>query len=429
MAERSILSRILGPKDRERKPRPHPYANEPSTEAELAVDPKRVTLFWGGLATVLVILGLWLQSQHGYISNKVTLSPGWEQWTLVPLFTGLALLGFGFNRQRWTKRVTMVGWVLFAMYWALTAKDLFIKEDQDYVNFAFAIVGVYFFVYLAYHQWLSLARDVDNEAVHFLNVTAFIAAGSYFVIAKIQFLRVWLIHLVSDHTKWMLDLFGQGEKANLRFIVDEVDPQGPVWFFYPDKYCSTGRGDLVSEYCATLPPGNGPGFSSVRTYPTSDGSFWQDLLFYNNSPDGIVPVSIILACTAIQSIMLFVGLFFGTNASLKRKIQFSVIVGAVVYVLNLVRNTGIIWFYGQGHSSFWTMHNAIGKGGSLLAMVGIAFAVFKWFPEFFQSLVNVLDLPDRDGPIERTLKIGRRRPEPVASQGEGTSESLDELLE
>ena len=76
MAERSILSRILGPKDRERKPRPHPYANEPSTEAELAVDPKRVTLFWGGLATVLVILGLWLQSQHGYISNKVTLSPG-----------------------------------------------------------------------------------------------------------------------------------------------------------------------------------------------------------------------------------------------------------------------------------------------------------------------------------------------------------------
>ena len=125
----------------------------------------------------------------------------------------------------------------------------------------------------------------------------------------------------------------------------------------------------------------------------------------------------------------FVGLFFGTNASLKRKIQFSVIVGAVVYVLNLVRNTGIIWFYGQGHSSFWTMHNAIGKGGSLLAMVGIAFAVFKWFPEFFQSLVNVLDLPDRDGPIERTLKIGRRRPEPVASQGEGTSESLDELLE
>lgn len=426
------MQRILGPKDRERKPRPHPYAEEASTEAESRYKPLHITLFFGSIATAMVIAGLLLQAQHGYISNKVTLSPGWEQWTLVPLFTGLALLGFGFIRQPWTQRITMVGWILFAFYWALTAKDLFIKEDQDYVNFAFAIIGVYFFVYLAYHQWLSLARGVRNEAVHFLNVTAFIAAGSYFVIAKIQFLRVWLIHVVSDHTKWMLDLFGQGDKANLQFIVDEVDPAGPVWFFYPDKYCSPNRGDLVGEYCRTLPPGNGPGFSSVRSYPQSDGSLWQDLLFYNNSADGVVPVSIILACTAIQSIMLFVGLFFGTNAPLKRKIQFSVIVGAVVYVLNLVRNTGIIWFYGQGHSSFWTMHNAIGKGGSLLAMVGIAFAVFKWFPEFFKSLVDVLDLPDRDGPIERTLKIGRRRPEPTAATqpdaGE-TVDTLDELLE
>ena len=106
-----------------------------------------------------------------------------------------------------------------------------------------------------------------------------------------------------------------------------------------------------------------------------------------------------------------VGLFFGTQAPLAKKVKFSLIVGAIIYVLNLVRNTGIIWFYGQGEASFWVMHNAIGKGGSLLAMIGIAFAVFKWFPEFFKALVSVLDLPDRDGPIERHLKIGRRRPE------------------
>jgi hypothetical protein len=56
------------------------------------------------------------------------------------------------------------------------------------------------------------------------------------------------------------------------------------------------------------------------------------------------------------------------------------------------------------------MHDAIGKGGSLLAMVAIAFAVFRWFPEFLQALFGVLDLVERDGPIERALKIGRRRP-------------------
>jgi exosortase/archaeosortase family protein len=109
--------------------------------------------------------------------------------------------------------------------------------------------------------------------------------------------------------------------------------------------------------------------------------------------------------------MVFVGLFAGTVATWQAKLRASLIVGAVIYVLNLIRNTGIIWFYGQGHASFWVMHDAIGKGGSLAAMILIAFGVFRWFPEFFTALTGVLDLVDRDGPIERGLKLGKRRPE------------------
>jgi hypothetical protein len=43
-------------------------------------------------------------------------------------------------------------------------------------------------------------------------------------------------------------------------------------------------------------------------------------------------------------------------------------------------------------------------------MVGIAFAAFAWFPEFLKELIGVLDLPHRDGPVERALRLGRRRP-------------------
>ncbi len=400
-----VLARLLGPKKPRRGPRKHPYAHERSTEAEMRADPRVVTAIWLLSSIVMVALGLFLQARYGYISNHVAQHPKWETWTLVPLFTGLALLGFGFNREAWTKRLTMVGWTLFAFYWALTAMDLFIREGEDYVNMIFAILGVFFFNYLAYQQWLSLVREVPNDAVHFLNVTAFVAAGTYFVIAKIQFLRVWLINVVGEHTKWMLDLFGQGDSRNLQFIVDKSDSNGPVTFFYPDIYCDPLRGDGVGAYCRNN------GFQTSTTVPEPSGWF-ENLMFYNagNGVEQVVPVSIILACTAIQSIMLFVGLFAGTQASWQKKLKFSLIVGAIVYVLNLVRNTGIIWFYGQGHASFWVMHNAIGKGGSLLAMVAIAFGVFKWFPEFLKSLVGVLDLPDRDGPIERTLKVGRRRP-------------------
>lgn len=417
---------VLGKPRAERKPRPHPFAHESTSAAEARYDPNQVLLFWGGLATLLAAAGLLLADRFSPYSagffggpGLAGPSPAWDSWTLVPLFAGLALLGFGFVHQTWAKRLTLAGWVLFAFYWGLVATDLLVKEDQDYVNFTFAFLGVYFFVYLAYQQWLDLARKSDTHALHFLNVTAFVAAGTYFLIAKITFLRVWLIHVVGNHTKWMLGLFGQGEGKNLQFVVDKQDSSGPVTFFYPDKYCHPNRpdfengiqNDAVGRYCADLPADQR--FQSA--FVENDG-FLGSLLTY--SPEGgmeqVVPVSIILACTAIQSIMLFVGLFAGTSASLRKKVYASLVVGAVIYVLNLVRNTGIIWFYGQGHASFWIMHNAIGKGGSLLAMVGIAFAVFKWFPEFFHSLVGVLDLPDRDGPLERALRVGRRRPDPTA---------------
>ncbi len=425
-----------GLRKKPQRDRPHPFAHERSGAVEARLDAKRVTYMWLGGATVLLLTGLlmayrfseygtqapgWIGTPLAFLASLLRIDHApdasmWEQWTLVPLFIGLALLGFGFFRQAWSKRLVMVGWLLFGFYWGLTAIDLFASEDQDIVNFIFAMFGVYFFAYLAYQNWLDLVRESETHSLHFLNVTAFVAAGTYFVIAKITFLRVWLINVVGNHTKGMLGLFGQGESKNLQFVIDKEDTNGPVTFFYPDKYCNPYRpepeigldNDAVGRYCAGLPPEQ----QRVVTYPEPQGWFEENILFY--TPEGaveqIVPVSIILACTAIQSIMLFVGLFAGTEAHWKKKLQMSLIVGAVIYVLNLVRNTGIIWFYGQGLSSFWVMHNAIGKGGSLLAMIGIAFAVFRWFPEFFHSLSAVLDLPDRDGPIERTLKFGRRRP-------------------
>ncbi len=431
---RSLWQRIAGKgPERAKKSRPHPFAHEQDGELEKAMDPTRVTALWFGLATVVLFAGLLLSYRYSNYGDdgpalmvgltallaKVFLmerSPNmlWEQWTLVPLFAGLVLLGFGFFRQTWSKRLTLAGWILFGFYWSLTATDLYASEDEDIVNYIFALVGAYFFTYLAYQNWLDLSRRSDTQALHFLNVTAFVAAGTYFVIAKITFLRLWLIHIVGNHTKWMLDLFGQGDKANIQFVVDKTDTTGPVTFFYPDYYCeaSGARNDLIGQYCAEH------GLDNIRTFFPEPSTWFEHMMFYKAEAQGVVPVSIILACTAIQSIMLFVGLFAGTEAHWKKKLQMSVIVGAIIYVLNLVRNTGIIWFFGQGHASFWTMHNAIGKGGSLLAMIGIAFAVFRYFPEFFKSLSEVLDLPDRDGPIEQTFKLGRRRPQamPVAAE-------------
>lgn len=370
-----------------------------------------VTLKWCVLALLLVGGGYLLASTyspHVPTSTRPLDPTTWDIALQVPLFTGIALLAFSFLRTPLASYLTQAGWLVGALYGGLWAQDLFYLEAHDYVNAAFSLLFGVMFVYLAYHTWLNRLRMVDNAAVRFLGIAWFVGAGAYFLIDKVQPVRLWLIHVVSEHTKWFLDLFGQGDKAGLQFLVNADDNKSPTTFFYPDQYCDQYNSAIpnVAAWCREH------GIQVNMHTPRITDSWWDQLVYF--APDGdlyIKPVSIILACTALQSIMVFVGLFAGTIAPWQRKVKASLVVGAVVYVLNLIRNTGIIWFYGQGHASFWVMHDAVGKGGSLLAMILIAFGVFRWFPEFFKALVGVLDLVERDGPVERTLKLGRKRPD------------------
>lgn len=406
---------VLGRKRRQRKAREHPYRDELSPEAERRLVPARVLALWGGLAVLLVGGGYLIASRYSPLvpSAAAPLSQArWDAGLDAILFLGIGLLGFSFAKGAAARRLSQAGWLLGALYGGLWAQDLFYAEAADYVNAIFSVVFGVLFVYMAYHEWLSRLRGVENAAVRFLGISWFVGAGAYFLIDKVQPVRLWLIHVVSANTKWFLDLFGQGDKAGLVFLVNAADNKSPTTFFYPSQYCDPYNPQIpdVSAYCSE----HG---LNVPLHTPHIGSGWLDqVLFF--APDGdlyIKPVSIILACTALQSIMVFVGLFAGTVAPWAKKVKASLIVGGLIYVLNLIRNTGIIWFYGQGHASFWVMHDAIGKGGSLAAMILIAFGVFRWFPEFFTALTGVLDLIERDGPLERALKVGRRRPEQTAA--------------
>jgi exosortase/archaeosortase family protein len=399
---------------RNRKARPHPYAHEASTPEETALSPRRVAVFWLALAAWLIGSGYALASRYSpHVPGASEPLASWDSWLQIPLFTSIALLAFGAVDRPWARRLSMSAWLVGAFYLGLWAQDLYFVANQDYVNWAFALLFGVLFVYLAYHEWLSLLRGVSNPAVKFLAVSFFVGAGAYFLIDKVQTLRLGLIHVVSDHTKWMLDLFGQGDRAGIVFEVDRFDNKSPTTFYYPDTVDSCPNGVSESEFVAQgLGTPSQFGAWCTEQMSTFATSFWDKILHFDPPPGDhlILRVSIILACTALQSIMVFVGLFAGTTATWRRKLYASLIVGVIVYILNLVRNTGIIWFYGQGHASFWIMHDAIGKGGSLLAMILIAFGVFRWFPEFLKALFGVLDLVDRDGPLERGLKLGRRRP-------------------
>jgi archaeosortase A (PGF-CTERM-specific) len=125
-------------------------------------------------------------------------------------------------------------------------------------------------------------------------------------------------------------------------------------------------------------------------------------------------VNIILACTAIESIAIFIGLIFCVRASAKRTLVAFTASVPVIYLLNLVRNvfvvvaTGYDWFgehtfriaypvwvpdgFDIAHrvwvlDSFDIAHNYIAKIGSGIALFVIAYVVMQSLPE----LLDVID--------------------------------------
>jgi archaeosortase A (PGF-CTERM-specific) len=331
------------------------------------------------------------------------------------LVVSLVFLGFGFFARRRNKhKVRALGFVLFGFYWATQAMKLYFSEEGDFVNAIFAAFAVFFFNYFAYHEVVSFQRDEDPRALQWLAGTAFITTGVYFLTHKIKPVANWLIMQVADQTQWLLrDVFHQAT------MQCGGDPRGSM-IIYPMT------GQTVCSYDA----------------------------FGQPSPTGWFPIQIILACTAIQSIMIFVGGIFalkpprsgeGLSGKLEkfhklhptynvRRTWAFLLTVPLIYVLNLFRNVIIIWMSGQkepvwfssNETAFWFSHNVIGKGGSLVALIIIAFIVFQILPELYDSIIGLLDLKERRGPLETWFgaKFGRRGKGGKAAEAPGPGPSI-----
>ncbi len=108
-------------------------------------------------------------------------------------------------------------------------------------------------------------------------------------------------------------------------------------------------------------------------------------------------VEIILACTAIESIALFIGIIASVKAPFKRLASAFLVSVPVIYGLNLIRNVfvvdayGMTWF-GDPDISFYVAHTIIAKIGSLIALFIIAYAVLKILPEIMDMIDGIFNL-------------------------------------
>jgi archaeosortase A (PGF-CTERM-specific) len=306
-------------------------------EVPLEKNHKLVVLSFFLIPTAMLIVG--------YILFPYPPSSLARQLSFIPLFLGLIFLGIGFfyPRKNTASVVKIVGWLLFAFFWATMPSFLYYSEGGDIFNGAVCVIGVYVLIYIAYHEWFSLKSDNYVSCLNWIAGGTFFAGIIYFTIENgiIPGLQEWLIENVAAQTTDLLHLFG---------------------------------------------------IDAMRS---------QDLIIYNN-----MPVTIIFACTAIQSMVLFVGMIGALpHVHLKRKILGLLLTVVPIYFLNLIRNASVVYMVGSGMVSFELAHNVIAKAGSLLALIVLLFVTFKVVPELYDEIIGIIDLTKRKGPVE--LFFGR----------------------
>jgi len=133
-----------------------------------------------------------------------------------------------------------------------------------------------------------------------------------------------------------------------------------------------------------------------------------DEIIYKNAH-----VTIILACTAIESITLFIGLVLAARSDkINRKVLALVFTVPAIYILNLLRNVFVVVAYGDmwfGANSFEIAHHYIAKIGSGVALVVLSYITLKLLPELADMILQLYDLVVEE--IQSFLKMGKSKKE------------------
>ncbi|MDY0387206.1 MAG: archaeosortase A [Methanolobus sp.] len=226
--------------------------------------------------------------------------------------------------------ISATGWGLFSIHWFY--QPLHYIEIKDYFNVALVIVVGIICIIIAYTMLKEYKNKDEKDPSPDITsmATSATALGSlfYFPFAQMDVLNVWIIGQVTDNVLWMLHSLGLPAKM-------------VAW----NKIALNGY-----------------------------------------------RVEIILACTAIESIALFIGLIVSTNAPLKKQVAAFMASVPVIYILNIVRDAFVIVAYGYqwfGPNSFDIAHNTIAKVGSGIALFVIAYVVMRILPELIDLIEGI----------------------------------------
>jgi len=129
------------------------------------------------------------------------------------------------------------------------------------------------------------------------------------------------------------------------------------------------------------------------TEEMSEYSFHTELLV-NGEP---IFINFVLACTAIQSIIIFVGAISVLEVDWRKRVRALFIALSLIHILNLFRNAGLIWLQ-MGYPNWNWMNMSIFEFGhsyasrfvSLFAMFLLALVLFEMLPQMHKHVLRLL---------------------------------------
>lgn len=279
---------------------------------------------------------------------------------------------------RGARPIAVLGWGLFALFW-LTTVHQFAFVQKSFIEGIGVLIAIPAAAYAGY--LLGNGRDslfVMTRAIGLMGLVylPFIAIGP---------LGTWIAEVVTRHTEMLMSLLGQTNPADFR-IVNGAQFDNP-----------SGR----NTFLFTLPAEN------HRIYYT-----------------------ILIACTGVGSMSIFIGGILAVRAPWRRKLRALAVSVPVIYGLNLIRNVFISLSFGQQrfhffpdlimtlfgasdpyHVSYYIADRILAQSASVIALIGITYLVVRELPEVLVILEDALYMLTRtEYDLAAALNMERQDP-------------------
>ena len=291
-----------------------------------------------------------------------------EVASIVPIIGAIGLVSLALSwhmRAKETTRLAQFGWILVGCYFFYGAWGYQAKGDLILTVMSLSALPLT----IGIARWENnIADDKARRALFWARGSMAYAGGPYLLISHVPWLNVLAIWFVAFQVALFYRLSGTGdiqlgdtwvETSSGKVLWDDWD--GNRWF----------NAETIGE------------FPFQTELVMSDGTF--------------IGINFVLACTALQSMVIFIGAIAVLDLDWKRRIRAIMFTIPVIHILNIFRNVGLIWmhqtyttwsFYGMNVFEFG--HNYASRFVSLFAMFFMALIMFEILPELHRHIVRLL---------------------------------------